>query len=75
MFYAKTDLSLGQYCVDSLMLDIERLRYFAGIHPLIENHFRMVSHRFPFSIYYQVHANQVLIIAVLDSRISPEKRV
>jgi hypothetical protein len=26
-------------------------------------------------IYYQVHANQVLIIAVLDSRISPEKRV
>ncbi|MGO2514340.1 type II toxin-antitoxin system RelE/ParE family toxin [Marinomonas polaris] len=71
-FYAKINEALGQYCVDSLMLDIERLRFFAGIHPNINGRFRVLSRSFPFSIYYQVIKDQVLILAVLDNRQNPE---
>ena len=71
-FYSKTNLVLGQYCVDSLMLDISRLQFFAGIHPQFNNRYRMVARKFPYSIYYQIFGNQVLILAVLDNRQNPK---
>jgi len=71
-FYSQSDPALGQYCTDSLMLDIERLRFFAGTHLKIQKNFRMVARTFPYSIYYQVRGEQVLIIAVLDNRRDPE---
>ncbi|RBP83288.1 type II toxin-antitoxin system RelE/ParE family toxin [Marinomonas rhizomae] len=71
-FYAKINKALGQYCVDSLMLDIERLRFFAGIHPSINGSFRVLARSFPFSIYYQVIKDRVLILAVLDNRQDPK---
>jgi plasmid stabilization system protein ParE len=52
--------------------DIERLRFFAGIHPNINGRFRVLSRSFPFSIYYQVIKEQVLILAVLDNRQNPK---
>ena len=72
-FYAKVDLTLGEYCVDSLMLDIERLRFFAGVHLKVFGHFRMIARTFPFSIYYQQpNESEILIVAVLDNRINPK---
>ena len=52
--------------------DIERLRFFAGIHPNINGRFRVLARSFPFSIYYQVIDDQVLILAVLDNRQNPK---
>lgn len=71
-FYTKTDSALGQYCVDSLMLDIERLRFFAGIHPNVNGQYRVLARSFPYSIYYQLIKNRVLILAVLDNRQNPK---
>ncbi|WP_093446052.1 type II toxin-antitoxin system RelE/ParE family toxin [Thiomicrospira sp. ALE5] len=72
-FYAKVDPMLGEYCADSLMLDIERLRFFAGVHAKVFGQYRMIARTFPFSIYYQLpNENDILIVAVLDSRINPK---
>ena len=72
-FYAKVEPTLGEYCVDSLMLDIERLRFFGGIHSKVFGQFRMIARTFPFSIYYQLpNENEILIVAVLDNRINPK---
>ena len=34
-FYEMQDASVGEYCVDSLLTDIESLGLFSGVHPLI----------------------------------------
>ena len=75
-FYATVEPTLGEYCADSLMLDIERLRFFAGIHSKVFGQFRMIARTFPFSIYYQLpNENEILIVAVLDNRINPKMMV
>lgn len=75
-FYAKVDPTLGEYCVDSLMLDIERLRFFAGVHSKVYGEYRMVARTFPFSIYYQLpNENEILIVAVLDNRINTQTKI
>jgi Tfp pilus assembly protein PilF len=71
-FYSQMELELGQLCADSLMLDIERLRFLAGIHPKIKNYHRMIARSFPFSIYYQLIGKEVVITAVLDNRRNPQ---
>lgn len=71
-FYAQTDQSLGQYCVDSLILDAERLAFFAGIHPIKFGYYRMMARTFPFSIYYKILEDQVVVNAFLDNRRKPE---
>lgn len=72
-FYAKQEVSLGQYCLESLLLDLERLKFFAGIHPQVEGYHRMIAKRFPFSIYYQLQQDIVIVIAILDNRLDASK--
>lgn len=71
-FYSKTDVELGRYCASSLLLDIKRLAFYAGIHIKEYGYYRMLSRTFPFSIYYEVIGNQVVVIAVLDNRRNPQ---
>lgn len=40
-FYEAQEPGIGEYCVDSLLTDIERLGLFSGIHPL---HFEFHRH-------------------------------
>lgn len=50
-FYASQDVRVGEYCLDSLLSDIDRL-----------------ARRFPFSIYYRIIGDVVVVAAVLDNR-------
>ncbi len=64
---------IGRYFLDSLYSDIESLRVNAGVHlRSIDPYHRLLSKRFPYSVYYRVEENVVSIYAILDNRRDPE---
>lgn len=70
-FYEGQEPGVGEYCVDSLLADIESLGLFSGIHPLHFRVHRMLASRFPFGIYYREHGDETQVFAVLDLRRDP----
>ena len=70
-FYETQELGVGEYCVDSLLADIESLGLFGGIHPQHFEFHRMLASRFPFGIYYQEYGADIQVFAVLDLRRDP----
>ncbi len=71
-FYERQLEGLGEYFLDSLYSDIDSLLVSAGIHAVCFDRFqRLLSKRFPFSVYYQVAESSVNVYAILDSRRSP----
>ena len=50
-FYANKSIELGDYFFDSLITDIESLNFYAGIHIGEDGFYKMLSKRFPYSIY------------------------
>ena len=49
-FYDARETGVGEYCVRSLISDIESLKRFHGIHRQQHGCFRMLASRFPFGI-------------------------
>lgn len=74
-FYSKSNEQLGSYCISSLLLDIKRLSFYAGIHSKQHGYYRMLSQSFPFSIYYEIKDDKAVVIAVLDNRSNPSKLI
>jgi hypothetical protein len=70
-FYDTQEPGVGEYCVDSLLADIESLGLFSGIHPVQFEFHRMLASRFPFGIYYREQGDETQVFAVLDLRRSP----
>jgi len=70
-FYESQKDGLGKYFLDSILSDIESLHIYAGIHIVISDYYRLLSKRFPFSIYYKIVDNVIYIYAVLDCRKNP----
>ena len=70
-FYASQKDGLGKYFLNSILSDIESLHIYAGIHIVISDYYRLLSKRFPFSIYYKIKENIIYIYAVLDCRRDP----
>lgn len=70
-FYESQEAGVGEYCVDSLLSDIESLGLFSGIYPLHFEFRRMLARRFPFGIYYREHGTETQVFAVLDLRRNP----
>ncbi len=71
-FYELQQEGLGSYFLESLYSDIESLKLFAGIHSIhFQKYHRLLSKRFPFSIYYRLEENEVRIYAVIDCRKNP----
>ncbi|MEN4053901.1 type II toxin-antitoxin system RelE/ParE family toxin [Sulfurimonas sp. NWX79] len=70
-FYESQKDGLGRYFLDSILSDIESLLIYAGIHIVISDYYRLLSKRFPFSIYYKIKEDTVYIYAVLDCRRDP----
>lgn len=70
-FYEVQEIGVGEYFVDSLLIDIERLADLSGIHPKHFNFHRMLATRFPFGIYYRELGPQTQVFAVLDLRRNP----
>jgi hypothetical protein len=70
-FYDSRESGVGDYCVDSLIADIESLAFFHGIHSTHFGCYRMLATRFPFGIYYLDEEKETQVIAVLDLRREP----
>ena len=70
-FYESQVKNLGSYFLEYLFSDIEFLKLNAGIHAQVFGHYRMLSKRFPFAIYYKKENDTILINAVLDCRRNP----
>ena len=66
-FYEKQAAGLGVYFLDTMWSDIDSLAYFVGIHFVTGNYFRMLAHRFPHSIYYQMEVS-----VIVDNRRNPQ---
>lgn len=74
LFYKQEsgDVSIASYFLDTLYSEIDSLRIYGGIHSKHFGAFRLVSRRFPFSVYYDVVDDEVQVLRVLDSRRDPE---
>jgi plasmid stabilization system protein ParE len=70
-FYEVQEVGVGDYFVDSLLADIERLADLSGVHPRHFEFHRMLATRFPFGIYYPEHGAETQVFAVLDLRRNP----
>jgi len=71
-FYERQEGRLGSYFLDSLFSDIDSLMIYAGIHPIyFKAHYRILSKRFPFAIYYRIDGHFITVHAVLDCRRNP----
>ena len=70
-FYESQSDGLGKYFLDSILSDIESLHVYAGIHIVVSGYYRLLSKRFPFSIYYKIRSKTIYVYAVLDCRKNP----
>ena len=70
-FYERQSHGVGWYFLETLNSDIESLRPYAGIHQRVFGYHRMLSKRFPFGIYYDLHQDQIRVWRVLDCRRDP----
>jgi hypothetical protein len=71
-FYETQEQGAGDYFLTNLESDIERLALLGGIHSKPHGKFhRCLSKLFPFSIYYSLSGEDVLIRAVVDCRRKP----
>ena len=71
-FYERQHSGIGTYFLESLFVDIESLKLFAGIHSIhFEDYHRLLSKRFPFAIYYKLVESEIRIYAVVDCRRNP----
>lgn len=70
-FYEGQEPGLGTYFLDCLFSDIDSLLVYAGVHAVTYTHYRCLSKRFPFAIYYSLDKEVVRVHAVLDCRQNP----
>ncbi len=71
-FYEQSERGVGDYFLSTLYSEIESLRIFAGIHRKeYKELYRALSRKFPFSIYYTLETDEVVVRAVLDCRRNP----
>jgi plasmid stabilization system protein ParE len=71
-FYETQASGLGDYFLNSLFSDIDSLQLYGGVHSKYFGYHRLLSRRFPFSIYYRVVRGVVRVYAVLDCRQNPD---
>jgi len=70
-FYDEQAENLGDYFIDSLLVDLESLQFYAGIHEQHFGYYKMLAKRFPFTIYYDLENEFAIVHAILDSRQNP----
>ena len=67
-FYNAPEAGVGEYCVSSLLADIESLVLFHGIHRQQYGCYRMLASRFPFGMYFLETDAETRVVAALDLR-------
>ena len=48
------------------------MKLYAGIHPKYRGFYKVLSERFPYSIYYRIVGGVIRVYAVLDNRADPQ---
>ena len=67
-FYETQSQNLGTYFYDSIICDLDALKFYAGIHQKYFGFYRMLTKRFPYAIYYDIEDSMVIVHAVLHTR-------
>ena len=70
-FYETQATGLGDYFRDCMLANIDSLLFYGGIHEVVHGYHRMLAKTFPFSIYYKMRDEDVIVVAVLDARRDP----
>jgi hypothetical protein len=70
-FYNAREDGAGEYCMDALLADCEKLHKLHGVHRMQFGCHRMLASRFPFGIYYRDCGLETQVIAILDLRRDP----
>lgn len=71
-FYEASGKDIASYLYRSILVDLQSLSVFGGIHAKRFGYHRMSAKRFPFSIYYNILDSSVRVVAVLDERRDPD---
>jgi hypothetical protein len=67
-FYETQSPYLGVYFYDSIVCDLDALKFYAGIHQKYFGFYRMITKRFPYAIYYDIEDELVIVHAILHTR-------
>ena len=67
-FYEEQSPDLGVYFYDSIIVDLDALKFYAGIHQNYFGFYRMLTKRFPYAIYYDIEDDLIVVHAVLHTR-------
>lgn len=71
-FYDAQGEWIGEYFFDSLFSDIDSLILYGGIHQKIFGFHRLLSHTFPYAIYYKIDQERnIIVYRILDCRQNP----
>jgi len=61
-FYDAQGDGLGDYFFDSVFSDIDSLNLYGGVHSKIAGFHRLLTHRFPYAVYYKLDSDQVVTV-------------
>jgi len=70
-WYERQDPGAGDYFLQFVLSELRALPRYAGIHRKVFSHHRLITAVFPFSIYYSIQGDTILVKAILDNRRSP----
>jgi plasmid stabilization system protein ParE len=70
-FYEEKEQGVGDYFWESLLVDIQSLFIYGGVHRRTHGLYRMLAKRFPYAVYYELADNVVYVVAVLPMRRDP----
>ena len=70
-FYEIQEIGVGEYFFNTLAGEIKTLGQYAGIHQRVFGHYRMLSGRFPYAVYYTIEGDEVSVWRILDCRRDP----
>ncbi len=74
VFYEQQQVGLGRYFFRSLWADIDTLRVNGGIHRVMFGKYhRLLSHKFPYAVFYRIVGDTAFVHAVIDCRRSPDR--
>lgn len=74
-FYERLESGAGKYFSDSIISELQKLSNTGGIHPVMLGHYRMLSSKFPYAVYYRIKQDLIEVVAVLDMRRNPISNV
>lgn len=75
VWYEKQRYGLGFEFLDCIEIAIKEVLTFPEMYQLCYSNFRRnVIRRFPFSIFYTIEDNEIVVHSVFDNRQNPEKR-